>query len=138
MTNNLWHDLLHETVFERNIAAPKLLREYLVPEAGADFVAGGVASYNLDRRISPPVVLQGEKCKSQVLIRSLGGITGEEVISYENAGSLCVFRNSVHDTFRSALVDVVLPFEDFQPWWIDVEGEFLGEIRSISSKHIPK
>src|SRR5262249_8689179 len=114
------------------------LREHLTPKAGADFVAGAIACNNLHRGISRPVVLQREKRKSQVLIRALDRIAGKEVVSYENAGGLRVFRNSIHDAFRSALVDVVLPLEDLQPWWIDIEREFLRQIGVISSKHVPK
>src|SRR5215510_2681689 len=138
VTHDLRNDFLHEAVFQRNITAPKFLREYLMPKARADFFAATIACNNLHRRISRPVVLEREKRKSQVLIRTLDRMAGEEVVSYENAGGFRVFRNSIHDAFRSALVDVVLPLEDLQPWWIDIEREFLRQICVISSKHVPK
>src|SRR5262245_2145575 len=138
MANNLRHDFLHETVFQRNIAASKFLREYLVPKACTDFVTGAIACNNLHRGIRRPVILEREKRKSQVLIRALHRIAGEEVVSYEDAGSFGVFRNSVDDAFRSALVDVMLSFKDLQPRRIDVESEFLRELGLIASKHMAK
>jgi hypothetical protein len=133
MTRDFRNDFGNESVLQRDIPAAKFLRKDLVPELGADFIAGGVGGDNLHGSIGGPVVLKRKKCEVQLFIRrSSDGETGEKMRADQYSAPGSVFGNPVDHTLGTTLIDVMLAFENLQCRRLRIDNKVLRELRLIT------
>src|SRR5262249_15008438 len=100
---------------------------------GTDLISGDIPGHDFYRGIHRPVVLQRKESKMQILAEL---ISWKEVRTDLHSGCFDIVGNPINHTFRAALVDVMLTFENFQLWRFDAEREVLCNVGLIACKEI--
>src|SRR5437870_13723096 len=133
--HNLRHNLLNEAVLERNVAAAKFFGKDFVPELSGGFITGGIAGNDLHRSVRRLIILKSEKREADILL-AFDRVSGKEMRTNLHAGNLGIVGHPVHDTLRSALIDVMLSGKHLQPRRLNLESKISGDVRSISLEKV--
>ena len=137
VSDDLRNDFSDEAILERKFPAAKFLRKDFVPKLRGGFIPGSIASNDFHRRVRRPVVFESEQREAEILI-ALDRISWKEVLPDLNSGDFCIIRDTINDTFRAALIDVVLPRDHLQPRRLNTEHEIFGDVGSISLQEVTK